>query len=334
VSSTPLPPLTRGPAAAWRAAHPLHGLKQAHSGSTRQHQVGSISTSSTLASSSSPFNLHANKHQAELGASCHGPLTRTSHRPPFAPSMQLPGLRHAWSRPAALLCLAKQKKVPKPPKIEPLTFTRSDSINLTLEVQTCQTWRDVYSLYLRHQDLPLWPINVAAFYTRLQKVLLISRASGIGPDDDSHLTGDETDMLDAVASNSAGAPHQQQQQQQLKQQQQQQQQQRGKWDPSLSANQPFDFRPSFSVPPPSPSSSSSSAPPSTSSTSSFSSSSPAAPASSGVPLLYRLPEVRTSAALRFRGFRAHRIHFHQRRNRNMSSQEKRGSCGMMLFQPC
>lgn len=70
-----------------------------------------------------------------------------------------------------LVCLAKDRRGIPQRKVEPVTFTRSDSMDLTKSLQRCSTWQQVQVLYQRHRDLPLHPINRAAFFTRLQYVL-------------------------------------------------------------------------------------------------------------------------------------------------------------------
>ena len=79
-------------------------------------------------------------------------------------------VRRRPSSRAPLRCVAKRKPVPKP-KVEPVSFSRADSIDLTQTIKLCHSWQSVLVVYERHRELPLHPINVAAFFSQLQRTL-------------------------------------------------------------------------------------------------------------------------------------------------------------------
>ncbi|GAX76675.1 hypothetical protein CEUSTIGMA_g4121.t1 [Chlamydomonas eustigma] len=88
----------------------------------------------------------------------------------FPARFDMGALQSPWHRSARLHIEAKRKAVPKP-KIEPIIFTRSDSIDLAIKLKSCRSWQSVYSTFTNHQHLPLHPINIAAFFSQLKKVL-------------------------------------------------------------------------------------------------------------------------------------------------------------------
>ena len=94
-------------------------------------------------------------------------------------------------------------------------FTRADSIDLTLTLRRCYSWQAVASLYDRHRELPLHPINVAAFFSQLRKALETYRDAGraawgqrgdSGPSSPRHaplldtLPGPEREAVDRLCS--------------------------------------------------------------------------------------------------------------------------------------
>ena len=56
---------------------------------------------------------------------------------------------HPCARTSALLVLCKGRPVPKPRRLEPVPFTRAESIDLTHALQRCVTWQQLGRVYSR-----------------------------------------------------------------------------------------------------------------------------------------------------------------------------------------
>jgi hypothetical protein len=105
-----------------------------------------------------------------------GPRLMIAIRPHSASSSSIFVHRSACRHRRALVVLAKKKR-PARPKVIPIEpLGKQESVTLTIRASRCQTWQHVsmlFRLYAETPDLPpLPPVNIAALYSSLWRVLL------------------------------------------------------------------------------------------------------------------------------------------------------------------
>mmetsp|Transcript_11145 Transcript_11145/g.30444 ORF Transcript_11145/g.30444 Transcript_11145/m.30444 type:complete len:175 (+) Transcript_11145:42-566(+) len=77
-----------------------------------------------------------------------------------------------------------------------LPSTKSEAVQLTLEMKRCQSWPELEALFEEHKG-ELWPINIAALHTRVSQVSWpASRTAVLPPPGEAAVLGYDDESLD------------------------------------------------------------------------------------------------------------------------------------------